>query len=926
MDKHTFLGKRNIGYTRLFDFTDYQGLGSDPLYRRYPSVLSILRRVIPQEYVSFLAIPDQPAGEDIINWYIPEWTETPQRLVDLTGAEAQRYRQIKDAVIATYRAALNTLSGEELMVMGSVLRYIDDEFIYCADGHVYVLAWGMTPDKNKHIASGEIVHVSPNLIRYTVKFDAGQNGSITGGFGTTVKLPGGSTLTPDLVPTPVANEGYEFAGWNPTPDNQVVEADMVFTAQYRKTAVAPPQPPVVPPPAVLPVNISFDAGDYGTLSGNPTLTKMPGEMLTAAEIPTVTPSKGYKFTGWDIDPLASPVSGNMTVTAKYDEVRKRGIWSRWWFWLLLLLLTLLLSWLLSWLLPGCKSTIPFLSGCSSCSGGAIAVDDPNALVNIGIDDPEANLKFEPIIPVDGRLPGDGESVVAPIRDPGGKMPELIRDPGVPPTMAGRLILFLEDDNASVDQLASDFKAAYPGDQYNIIGYDRLVKSLVIQIPENERDQIRNSIAERLPNQKFLVMDERVYELNRTAKPTLDATPGWHLKAVNAYQAWNITKGSPDVTVAVVDDGFDGSHTMFSGRIVKPYNVFTQNNRLAVGSGHGTHTAGLAAGSQEYLSKGASGMAPDCKLMPIQVFDGELCPMSALVSGVMYAIHQGADVVNMSVGPDFDGLNILPVEAQDEIAKTRFRNEAYFWKRVCDIAAKKNTILVFSAGNNAILSAIPPENRNASTIVVGAINEKLQPSEFSNYGIGTHVSAPGSGILSSMKGGGLEFMDGTSMSAPIVAGTIALMKSLKKDLTVEQARNVLQRTGMPVCDEMPPRILADKALEAVKRGDFSAPAAGQQPGLGSGVADEGGVFATTPGQGVVADPGVTIGGGSDLVIVDGPGVSVTNPGTAPVAGTTPGKGKGGSDAPAVAEENDNEAILRQIRIYKEKIAELEKKLK
>lgn len=91
-----------------------------------------------------------------------------------------------------------------------------------------------------------------------------------------------------------------------------------------------------------------------------------------------------------------------------------------------------------------------------------------------------------------------------------------------------------------------------------------------------------------------------------------------MDAIRLKQGWSITKGSSDVRVAVVDDGIEAGHPMFKGRIVDAYNVFTQNNRLSLGQGHGTHTAGLAAGSADYYNKGASGVAPNCKLMPVQV--------------------------------------------------------------------------------------------------------------------------------------------------------------------------------------------------------------------------------------------------------------------------------------------------------------------
>lgn len=75
-------------------------------------------------------------------------------------------------------------------------------------------------------------------------------------------------------------------------------------------------------------------------------------------------------------------------------------------------------------------------------------------------------------------------------------------------------------------------------------------------------------------------------------------------------------------------------------------------------------------------------------MPIQVFDNKQCPLSALIAGVMYALHHDADVVNISIGPSFKGLNVLPVEQQAEIAKTQFQNVAFLWARVCKLAAKK----------------------------------------------------------------------------------------------------------------------------------------------------------------------------------------------------------------------------------------------
>ena len=274
-------------------------------------------------------------------------------------------------------------------------------------------------------------------------------------------------------------------------------------------------------------------------------------------------------------------------------------------------------------------------------------------------------------------------------------------------------------------------------------------------------------------------------------------------------------------MAVVDDGIDAEHSMFKGRIVNPYNVFRQDNRLSVGEGHGTHVAGLAVGSTIHLEKGAAGIAPQCKLMPIQVFDNNFCTFSSITSGIMYAIHEGADVVNISIATKFEGLNNLPIEEQRMIARTMFKNQEKVWRKIIQVSNKKNCILVFAVGNDKVLAAIPPENRSNASVNVAAVDLNSLAAEFSHFGEGANISAPGVSIYSSYPTNSFKYSDGTSMSAPIVAGTVALMKSINKNLTVEQVIQVLQNTGKQTSAAMPPMVQADKALQAVKSGNYGA---------------------------------------------------------------------------------------------------------
>lgn len=901
MAGHTFFGKQKLCYTEVSDFTDYQGIGHDPMYKRYDSVFSVVKRTVPTNLHHFLATPEYLDDEDQICWHVDNWNERPSRLTDLSGVEYDRYKSILQDTVRTYKSSIMELNGEDLQIMASAIKYIDDDRVYCGDGKVYLVAWGMTPDVRQHKVVGSVIHDFEYVKKYKITFDAGEHGSLSKLDKSMNRAEGATLISADL-PEVTVMEGWSFAGWEPSPLGQVVNTDMSFTAKYEKAAtlVTPPTPPVPPIPPVPPVpptpdyfNCKFDAGEHGKIDGASTVRKEANTRLANGEIPGVTPNKGYKFKGWNVSPYNMLVDGDKVFTAQYEEIIPW--YRRWWLWftglfagkgclkwLLWLLLGILLCWLLSWLLRGCTS-------CTSHHtpiNGVVPVDSVTRPDGKVVDD---NGYVQPVTGSDGRLPDDN-MIVAPIMEEGGDNSPIIEQPGMPNIIGNRLFLFMENDNGDIEALARDFKQTYSDDRYSIIGYDKEVKLLVIKVPENERDHIRKTINSKIPNHKFIVFDEEIYELNGSVSATTERA-GWHLDAIHLKQGWTYTKGSPNVKVAIVDDGIQPGHPMFKGRIVDAYNVFTQNNSLSLGDGHGTHTAGLAVGSDEFYSKGASGIAPNCMIMPIQVFDNKMCPLSALIAGVMYALHHDADVVNISIGPSFKGLNVLPVEKQTEIARTQFQNVAFLWARVCRLAEKKNTILVFAAGNDDILTSIPPENRNASSIVVTAVDKRMYPTVFTNYGPCSDISAPGKGIYSSFPNNAFQSCDGTSMAAPIVTGTVALMKSIKKDLTVEQARNALFSTGADVYGWIPPMVLVDKALAATKAGNFKR----------------------VERKGKPVPDGVDVHMNSGRIPTNPPNMG-GEIGKAPLpVQNTPGN------------ETDYDAIRRQIAEYKKKIAELEKLL-
>ena len=893
MARATFYNKRLLGHIDDTDFTDYQGIGSDPLYKRYKSVESVVKsRILPQ-YQSFLACPFYEDGN--IFWYVDEWNNTPQKFTELSDAEKKHYTHIKDDTLKHYQETLKKLNPEEFAILNGALKYINDEFIYCYDEKIVLIAWGMRLDEEKHTSDGKWFKTAVKYDKKKISFDLAGHGKLettiaSGPYLTTISRNKGHIITTKDIPTIIAEEGYNFIGWNPNPIGHEVQEDIIFTAQYtRKNTTAPKaedkeelvkvifdagtngvlkggtsievskghilskeEMPIVmankgflftqwTPSINVPINndtlftaeykqefaqCNFSAGEHGTLQGNKVIKKPLGVTPIISEIPIVKPNKGYRFTGWDVNPLAA-LTNNKVCVAQYEKILPW--YKRWWLgftsffsgkgclkWLLWLLLIILLIWLLSWLLRGCDSDISV----DRYGNTILPIDETEKIEQITKPDGtiyDNNGSIGNIIGNDGRLPENG--VVSPIIGDGDIMPPIVSNPGTPDVIDNRLNIYFEDNNADLNKWVQDFKQIYPSDSYKIIGYDPNVKMIQIQIPEGQRDNIRKELPIKIPDQNFFVVDESIMVLHGN-KSQSSANKGWHLKAAHVKEGWEITKGDSNLVVAIIDDGIDVDHRMFQGRFFKAYNVFTQNRALSVGEGHGTHVAGLAVGSTEFYSDGAAGVAPNCKIMPVQVFDNGMCTFSSLASGIMYAIHNGANIVNVSIGPSFQGLNQLPIEEQIKVAQQYFKNEEKVYRRIINAANEKNVILVFAAGNDNIVTAILPECRlTNNTVNVAACSSEYKSSIFTNYSLGTNVSAPGEGIYSAYPNNSFKQFDGTSMAAPIITGTIALMKSIKPDINVKQCIAVIQKTGKNLDEFIPPMVLIDQALIAVKNGDI-----------------------------------------------------------------------------------------------------------
>lgn len=391
----------------------------------------------------------------------------------------------------------------------------------------------------------------------------------------------------------------------------------------------------------------------------------------------------------------------------------------------------------------------------------------------------------------------------------------------------RLNVALIGKNPSIENFAKSFKKVYPETTHKIIYYDTLTFRIQIEIPKEEREKIKKELPKKMPEFEMLIFEEGIMTYQKRPNDPIfrqESKKYWYHEKVKALEAWDITNGDSNIVVAIIDDGFDLTHPELRGKIYKPRNVAKGNsnvmNRGKAGL-HGTHVAGIALGMADN-GQGSAGIASNCKFMPIQVGDDNgVMSQTAVIDGILYAIHNGANVVNMSLGMAMPpGTSKLPIASQKQIIRGYFKEEEAFYDQLFEAAYKKNIIFVLAGGNDDVLIGFDPMQRSKHTIKVSATDPQDYKAVFSNHGELSTISAPGVQIYNSIPGNKYDYLDGTSMAAPIVAGGIALIKSANPALSFSQIVDLLQSTGLQVTSS-PDRYVGnimqlDKALGVAKK--------------------------------------------------------------------------------------------------------------
>jgi thermitase len=322
----------------------------------------------------------------------------------------------------------------------------------------------------------------------------------------------------------------------------------------------------------------------------------------------------------------------------------------------------------------------------------------------------------------------------------------------------------------------------------------------------------------------------LYKTSSTPSDTLFRSQWGHQNSFSKG-VWDNQKGSREITIAIADSGVDYTHEDLRDAMLgdcatenlcpegtgydfvdmtqESYDYYQKVGSTVDGEdyllqdsdpmdfgGHGTHVAGIAAANEN--GTGVVGVCPQCTIMPLRVgysliIDGQetgIIDTFAAAQATVYAVDNGADVINMSFGGP---------------SETQVLTEAI------NYATEKGVIVIVAAGNNnSDFGGYPAMNENV--ITVAATSQLDTRASYSNYGNYVDIAAPGgdgskdSMIISTVmsKGSisdptGYAAIQGTSMAAPYVSGLAGLlisedMEDGSRDITVEDLRSILKSTS------------------------------------------------------------------------------------------------------------------------------------
>ncbi len=251
--------------------------------------------------------------------------------------------------------------------------------------------------------------------------------------------------------------------------------------------------------------------------------------------------------------------------------------------------------------------------------------------------------------------------------------------------------------------------------------------------------------------------------------------------INVAGAWDITTGSANIKIGVLDSGMPLAASEFTGRLTPGYDFANNDNNPTDDQGHGSNV-GSIIGAKGNNGSVMAGVNWNSKIIPVKILDANNSGLySWWVSGITYAADSGAKVLNMSVGGSG-----FSQALQDAVTYAN---------------SKGAIVVVCMMNNNNAVPYYPAAFDNV--IAIGAINNRGKRAVpfcwggGSSYGSHIDFCAPGEMILglNYQNTNAVTYWCGTSQATPMVTGVVSLMLSRNPNLTYTQIFNILKASAI-----------------------------------------------------------------------------------------------------------------------------------
>lgn len=250
---------------------------------------------------------------------------------------------------------------------------------------------------------------------------------------------------------------------------------------------------------------------------------------------------------------------------------------------------------------------------------------------------------------------------------------------------------------------------------------------------------------------------------------------WGLKGsygIDVEDAWEVTTGSHDIRVGVIDTGIETDHPDLVGNLVTGKSFVSGVTSTTDTFGHGTHVAGII-GAVSDNSMGISGVCKEVSLVPLRISTDDTWSTSNAVNAINYAKNLWGTT---------EQINVINLSGQNFPNSSSLKNAIGNYPGLFVTAAGNSNKNIDSSTN------YPASFDVNNMIVVGSHTSSGDRSDFSNYGSkSVDIFAPGSSIYSTVPNKTYKYYDGTSMAAPFVTGVAALMLSVNPDLSAKELK-------------------------------------------------------------------------------------------------------------------------------------------